>query len=124
MSATNRTLKERLEALAADLEKKVAALAEIETQRDRLKKQSDELGSIVAALKQRLKEMHVELAAARDDAEAMRVASEETDRAMQAKVAAADAQAEDYLKQLRALRLLAAEPGRREAEARGRAQRS
>ena len=44
----------------------------------------------------------MELAAARDDAEAMRVASEENDLAMQAKVAAADAQAEDYLKQLRA----------------------
>jgi peptidoglycan hydrolase CwlO-like protein len=101
LTATNRTLSERLQALASDLEKKVAALAEIEEQRDRLKAQSEELGTIVASLKQRLKEMHVELVAARDDAEATRAASEETDRALQAKVAAADAQAEDYLKQLR-----------------------
>lgn len=102
LSATNRTLSERLEALAADLERKVAALAEIEMQRDRLKEQSDELGSIVATLKQRLKEMHVELVAARDDADAVRAASERSDLAMQASVAAADAHAEDYLKQLRA----------------------
>jgi hypothetical protein len=102
LSAANRTLSERLEALAADLESKVAALAEIEQQRDRLQKQSDELGSIVASLKKRLKEMNVELVAARDDAETVRVASETSDRALQAKVAAADALAEDYLKQLRA----------------------
>lgn len=101
LTATNRTLSQRLQALASELEKKVAALAEIEEQRDRLKAQSAELGTIVASLKQRLKEMHVELVAARDDAVATRVASEETDRTLQAKVAAADAQAEDYLKQLR-----------------------
>lgn len=102
LSGANRMLSERLEALAADLEKKVAALAEIEIQRDRLRKQSDELGSIVAALKQRLQEMDVELAAARDDADAVRVAAEKSDLALRANVAAADAQAEDYLKQLRA----------------------
>jgi len=101
LTAANQTLSERLEALTADLERKVAALQEIETQRDRLKRQSEELGSIVAALKQRLKEMHVELVAVRDDADALRVVSEETDRELRAQVAAADAQAEDYLKQLR-----------------------
>jgi hypothetical protein len=101
LTATNRTLSERLQALASDLEKKVAALAEIEEQRDRLKAQSAELGTIVASLKQRLKEMHVELVAARDDAEATRLATEEADRALQGKIAAADAQAEGYLKQLR-----------------------
>jgi hypothetical protein len=80
----------------------VAALAEIETQRDRLRQQSEELGTIIASLKQRLKDLHIELVAARDDAEAVRVASDESSREMQAQVAAAGAQAEDYLKQLRA----------------------
>lgn len=102
LSTTNRTLKERLEALTADLERKVAALSEIETQRNRLKKQSEELGSIVASLKQRLKELHIQLVAARDDAVAMRVASEEAETLLQAKITAADSRAEDYLSQLRA----------------------
>lgn len=101
LTSSNLTLRERLEALASDLERKVAALAEIEEQRERLKRQADELGSIVASLKARLKEMHIDLVAARDDAQAMRVASEESDRALQEKIAAADSRAEDYLAQLR-----------------------
>jgi septal ring factor EnvC (AmiA/AmiB activator) len=102
LSTANRSLSERLEALAADLESKVAALAEIEAQRDRLEMHSDELGSIVASLKQRLREMHIDLVAARDDAVAVRAAAEKNDRELAAKVAAADAHAEDYLQQLRA----------------------
>lgn len=101
LNATNRSLSQRLSALAADLERKVAALEEIETQRDRLKQQSEELGTIIASLKLRLKEMHVDLVAARDDAEAVRVASAEQDEKLRAQVATADATAEDYLKQLR-----------------------
>jgi peptidoglycan hydrolase CwlO-like protein len=101
LTASNRSLSQRLSALAADLERKVAALEEIETQRDRLKQQSEELGTIIAGLKLRLKEMHVELVAARDDAEAVRVASAEEDQKLRAQVATADATAEDYLKQLR-----------------------
>jgi peptidoglycan hydrolase CwlO-like protein len=101
LTASNRSLSERLSALAADLERKVAALAEIETQRDRLKEQSEELGTIIAGLKLRLKEMHVDLVAARDDAQAMRVASAESDEKLRAQIAAADATADDYLKQLR-----------------------
>lgn len=102
LTESNLTLKERLEAITAALELKVAALAEIETQRDKLRSQSEELGTIIASLKQRLKDMHIELVAAQDDAAAVRVASAEADEKLRAQVVTADAKAEDYLKQLRA----------------------
>jgi predicted nuclease with TOPRIM domain len=101
LTGANSTLRDRLDALSAQLAEKVAALQDIEAQRDRLAKQSDELGAIVASLKQRLKEMNIDLVAARDQAETARAASESSAQALQAKVAAGDKQAEEYLAQLK-----------------------
>ena len=93
-TATNATLRSRLDALSTQLAEKIAALEAIEAQRDRLTKQADELSSVVAALKQRLEEMNLDLKTAKDEAE-------ETSRELQAKVAAGDRQAEEYLADLR-----------------------
>jgi hypothetical protein len=94
------TLRERLDALSAELAAKIAALEEVEEQRDRLKKQADELDAIVATLKQKLRDMNIELVAARDESEALRVASQDRIQDLESKVAANDKQAEDYLAQL------------------------
>jgi predicted nuclease with TOPRIM domain len=101
LTATNMTLRERLDALSTQLVEKVAALEQVEEQRDRLKKQADQLDSIVAALKQKLKEMNVDLVEARDQATSATAASETRVQELQAKVAAGDKQAEDYLARLK-----------------------
>ncbi len=93
-TATNATLRSRLDALSTQLAQKIAAMEAIEAQRDRLTNQADELSSVVAALKQRLEEMNLDLKTAKDEAE-------ETSRELQAKVAAGDRQAEEYLADLR-----------------------
>lgn len=101
LSASNMTLRERLDALATQLADKVAALAQVEEQRDRLKKQADEFDAIVASLKQKLTEMNVELVDARDQAETATAASDVRVQELQAKVAAGDKQVEEYLDQLK-----------------------
>ena len=101
LTAANLTLRERLDLLTAQLADKVAALAEVESQRDRLKKQADELDSIVATLKERLAAMNIELVEARDDSAAASVASASKVQELQAQAAASDKQAEEYLAQLK-----------------------
>lgn len=101
LSASNMTLRERLDFLSAQLAEKLSALEQVEAQRDRLATQAAELDKIVAALKQRLKEMNIDLVAARDQAEASRVAAEGDISELQAKVAAGNKQAEEYLAQLK-----------------------
>lgn len=66
------TLGERVGALAAQLDAKVKALADVEQQRDRLKKQADELDAIVATLQQKLELADGEMLAARKAAETER----------------------------------------------------
>jgi myosin heavy subunit len=101
LTTANLTLKERLDLLSSHLAEKVAALEELEKQRDRLKAQADELDAIVASLKQKLREMNVELVEARDTADTARAAEESKVEELQAKAAASDKQAEEYLAQLR-----------------------
>lgn len=101
ITADNATLRERLDLLSTQLAEKVAALAELTEQRDRLRSQADELDKIVAALKQKLTGLDIELADAGAKAEAANAAAEERARQLQEKLAAGDKQAEDYLAQLR-----------------------
>jgi peptidoglycan hydrolase CwlO-like protein len=95
------SLRDRLDSLTARLAEKVAALEELEKQRDRLKQQADELDDIVASLKQKLEEMNVELVEARDEAQTALAASNERVERLQSQVAAGDKQAEEYLAQLK-----------------------
>ncbi len=99
--AAKGTLTDDNAALLAQLAEKVASLGQVEEQRDRLKKQADELDAIVASLKQKLKDMNVELVDARDQAESATVASDVKVQELQAKVAAGDKQTEEYLAQLK-----------------------
>lgn len=100
-TATSDTLRTRLDQLSGQLAAKVAALESIESQRDQLTTQAEELTSLVAALKQRLEEMNVDLRTAKDEAESARAASAANVQELQAKLAAGDRQAEAYLADLR-----------------------
>jgi predicted nuclease with TOPRIM domain len=101
LSESNMSLRERLDALAAQLEAKIAALADVEAQRKRLEEQAAELDSIVAALKKRMQELNIELVEAKDEAVALRVASDEEVEQLKAQVAAGDEKSEQYLAQLK-----------------------
>ena len=100
-SATNVSLQSELESLTAKLAEKIAALEEIEAQRDRLTKQATELTTLVTALKTRLEEMNVDVNVAKQLAD-------KTADDLRAQAAAADKKAEDYLADLkRATEMLA-----------------
>jgi uncharacterized coiled-coil DUF342 family protein len=101
LSTTNTSLRDRLETLSSQLADKIRILEELIQERDRLKSQADELGTIVASLKRKLEELNVKLEKAEDDSEAVRVASDSEIRELEAKIAAGDKKAEDYLAQLR-----------------------
>ncbi len=101
LSESNLSLRERLDALATQLEAKIAALADVEEQRKKLQEQAAELDSIVAALKKRMQELNIELVEAKDQAVALRVASDEEVQQLRAQVAAGDQKSEQYLAQLK-----------------------
>jgi chromosome segregation ATPase len=61
LKTTNADLLQQLNSIADQLAAKVAALEQAEAQRDRLKKQADELDAIVATLKQRMEKLNIEL---------------------------------------------------------------
>ena len=100
-SVANATLRTDLDQLAAQLAAKVAALSDIEAQRDQLTQQAAELNSLVTSLKRRLEEMNIDLQSARDNADNARAAAEAQSQELQAKLDAGDRQAEAYLADLR-----------------------
>ena len=100
-NATNVSLRTRLDQLSSQLAAKVAALESIESQREQLTRQAAELTTLVAALKQRLEEMNVDLRTAKDEAESAHAASEANAQELQAKLVAGDRQADAYLADLR-----------------------
>jgi uncharacterized coiled-coil DUF342 family protein len=101
LSSANETLRGRLDAISSQLEQKVAALEQAERERDRLKKQADELDGIVVALKKRLGELNIDLAETQEQAAAALSASENKVKELVTQVAAGDKQAEEYLAQLK-----------------------
>jgi len=101
LNTTNASLRERLDALSTQLADKIAALEEVEKQRDRLKKQADQLDAIVAALKQKLEGVNVDLAEARGRADAAITASAAKVEELEKQLAAGDKTAEEYLAQLK-----------------------
>ena len=100
-SVANATLRTDLDQLAAQLAAKVAALSDIEAQRDQLTQQAAELNALVTSLKRRLEEMNIDLQSARDNADNARAAAEAQSQELQAKLDAGDRQAEAYLADLR-----------------------
>lgn len=100
-TATNVTLRSRLDELSSQLAAKVTALEAIESQRDELTRQAAELKTLVTSLKQRLEQMNVELRTAKNEAEAAKATADADAQQLQAKLAAGDRQAEAYLADLR-----------------------
>jgi uncharacterized coiled-coil DUF342 family protein len=97
LQTSNVSLRDRLESLASQLQAKVDALEQVEAERERLKKQADELDAIVAGLQQKLGELNIDLASTQDRA----AASDMKIDALEAQLAAGDKKAEEYLAQLR-----------------------
>lgn len=97
---TNTTLSAQLTMLSAQLTEKVEALRKVDEQRQRLEKQANQLDNIVASLKQRLKEMDVQLVDAAEQADEMRAASESQVEKLKSQVADSDKRAEEYLAQM------------------------
>jgi uncharacterized coiled-coil DUF342 family protein len=101
LTASNTTLRERLESLSTELERKVAALEEAERERDRLKKQADELDAIVGGLKQRLKELDLKLDQTKQSAAAEALKLQEQADELRSQAAKGDKQVDEYLARLK-----------------------
>jgi uncharacterized coiled-coil DUF342 family protein len=94
LQTKNLTLQQKLALITSQLADKVAALEQLEKERERLKAQADELDAIVAGLKQKLQELNSDLADARSQSQA-RVQELQTQLDRSGKTA------EDYLAKLR-----------------------
>ena len=101
MKTTNADLLQQLNSIADQLAEKLAALEQVEAQRDRLKKQADELDAIVAGLKQRLEKLNIELEQTRAAATDTLSESQTKVQKLQSELAARDKSAEEYLAKLK-----------------------
>jgi hypothetical protein len=101
LSTANVSLRERLESITGRLEEKIAALEQLEHERDRLKAQADELSAIVATLQQKMKELNIELTETRAQATDLSVASDQRIQRLESELAARDRKAEEYLADLK-----------------------
>jgi chromosome segregation ATPase len=90
----NLNLRERLDLITSQLANKVAALERLEKERERLKKQTDELDAIVSGLKQRLAKLNIDLVDTRTQ-------SETRLRELESQVARSEKNADDYLIKLK-----------------------
>lgn len=101
LQTRNVDLSKRLQTIAAQLDQKLAALEQLEHERARLKKQADELGAIVAALKNRVTELDIDLAETRAAADAASSQSQTKEKDFQARLTASDKLAAEYLARLK-----------------------
>jgi hypothetical protein len=101
LETKNVDLRQQLDAIASQLAAKIEALAEVEAERDRLKKQADELDSIVARLKLRLEQMNIDLADVKNAAASDQASANSRLEELETKLAASDKTAEEYLAKLR-----------------------
>jgi hypothetical protein len=90
----NLNLREKLTLIASQLEDKVAALEQMEKDRERLKKQANELDAIVAGLKQRMEKLKVNLADTQ-------IRSKTNIRELESQRARSDKTAEEYVAKLK-----------------------
>jgi uncharacterized coiled-coil DUF342 family protein len=101
LRTSNASLQERLEAIGAQLEAKIAALTELEKERDRLKKQADELDAIVATLKARMEALNIDLAETKAQSNSALAESAAKVRELGLAITERDKQAEEYLARLK-----------------------
>ena len=101
LKTKNATLREQLDLIASQLAEKIAALEQVEQQRDRLKKQADELDAIVAGLKQRLEKLNIDLADTRGRAATAYTQSQTKVQELETQLAARDKTVEEYLAKLK-----------------------
>jgi septal ring factor EnvC (AmiA/AmiB activator) len=101
LKSSNASLVERLDSITAQLEAKMAALNDLEKERDRLKKEADELDAIVAGLQQKMKKLNIDLADTRADSTAARTESQAKIEELQTQLAARDKAAAEYLARLK-----------------------
>jgi hypothetical protein len=101
LTTKNADLRQRLESITSQLAEKIAALEEVERQRDRLKKQADELDKIVAGLKQRLEKLNIDLADTRANATTAYSESQTKVQELETQLAARDKTVEEYLAKLK-----------------------
>jgi hypothetical protein len=101
LKTTNADLLQQLNSIADQLAAKVAALEQAEAQRDRLKKQADELDAIVATLKQRMEKLNIELEQTRSAATETLSESQTEVQKLQSELASRDKTVEEYLAKLK-----------------------
>lgn len=101
LKTANASVLQRLETITSQLAEKLAALEQVEQQRDRLKKQADALDAIVAGLKQRMEELNIDLAKTQAGATAARAESQSKVQELETRLAARDKSAEEYLAKLK-----------------------
>jgi hypothetical protein len=90
----NLSLREKLDLIASQLADKVAALEELEKDREKLKKQAAELDAIVAGLKERLEKLNIGLAQTQTQ-------SQTRIRELESQLAEHDKTADEYLAKLK-----------------------
>jgi septal ring factor EnvC (AmiA/AmiB activator) len=101
LKTANADLFQQLDSITAQLTKKVAALEQVEQERERLKKQADELDAIVTGLKQKLEKLNTNLADTRARADAAHAESQTKVQKLQTQLAERDKTAEEYLAKLK-----------------------
>jgi hypothetical protein len=101
LKSTNADLLQQLNSIADQLTKKVAALEQAEAERDRLKKQADELDAIVAALKRRMEKLNIDLEQTRAAASETISESQTEAQQLQSELVARDKSLEETLAKLK-----------------------
>jgi hypothetical protein len=101
LKKSNLSLREQLDLIASQLEEKIATIEELERERDRLKKQADELDSIVAALKSRMEKLTTDLAGEKASAAAAQSESLSRVQELQSDLSARDKLIEQYMAKLK-----------------------
>src|SRR3954451_19796244 len=101
LKTTNVNLREQLQLITSQLAGKIAALEQIEQERDRLKKQADELDKIVAGLKQKMQKLNIDLAEAQASTATAMTQSQSKMHELESRLAERDKTAEEYLGKLK-----------------------
>lgn len=101
LSQEKATLNDDLAALGKQMSDKIAALKDVEAQRDRLKKQADELDIVVASLQKKLEESGIQLAAMEKLTAEEKARYAAQIKMLEEKAAGESAKVEDYATRLR-----------------------
>ncbi len=101
LSQEKATLNDDLAALGKQMSDKIAALKGVEAERDRMKKQADELDIVVASLQKKLDESGIELAAMEKLTAAEKARYAAQLKLLEEKAASESAKVEDYATRLR-----------------------